>query len=158
MNKTEAVKVNTLLCWALGIDSPGGPVGDDLARGTAIDLAGRVNTTLGAGITPQRVANEWDDQRPVVVVGPAQIVRLGPARVRQYFADDCEDCPEGAPHDCRVQQLARVTDEQLHAAGDKVARHDNALDDAEVHVMEHVLDVALDMVGAVSLADAAAAV
>lgn len=66
MNKTEAMRVNTLLRWIMG--DPAVPQHDlEDARFAARELAHRANQALGAGVSCGQVEYYFDEQRPRVL-------------------------------------------------------------------------------------------
>lgn len=132
VNKTEAIRVQTVLRWALGITDPDRPVTDDDARWALADLADRARKALGAGITRATVENTFDEQQPAVVRGHRFVVQLNPADIRAWYAHDgCTDCDDGdTNHLCELQELARITDEQLDQAADELLRRGMVVDEA----------------------------
>lgn len=61
MNITEANDINTLLRWVTGMDSPLGPVPDDLACEAAAALAQRAHKKLMAGMDADDVWQHWPE-------------------------------------------------------------------------------------------------
>src|SRR5882757_7371461 len=141
MNKTEAVHVNTLLCWIFGKFEDAGPITVDDARYVATELAKKVNATIPSGLRPAEVDNAFLDQQPTTVPSPAYVLRLSPDEVRQHFAVDECDCQPHTPA-CRVCQLGDLTDDQLCWAAAKMIGRDNPLDEGLDAMHEAIVDLA----------------
>ena len=68
MNKTEAMRVNTLLRWIMGDPQAPNAALED-ARFAAAELAKRARAALGAGVGPGQIEDWFDQHQPRVLPG-----------------------------------------------------------------------------------------
>jgi hypothetical protein len=146
MNKTEAIRVQTLVRWLLAITDDGlPPVTADGAGYALAELAGRAKEALSTGVSRSTVENRWDELAPALVGGHRWVLPLNPPDVRAWFErQGCEECADGdtSHHRCDRQRVAALTDHQLDLAAARLVSRGAVLDTATDDAMWWLLDYA----------------